>query len=176
MLFHASKERGLKVLEPHISTHGKAYVYAINSKITALCFGAPKDDFDLLMDEICGITHLYECYPDATEKIYKNKSCSLYEVDNAGFESGKTGWDAEYVCEKAVSVQKEDYIEDIYSVLLDAQNAGGCVIHRYSEESEYQKMLKEELGERIKLFGLDELKIENDPRLKRVFELLGESS
>ena len=47
MLYHASSEAGLRLLEPHISTHGKAYVYAINNKITALCFGAPRENWCL---------------------------------------------------------------------------------------------------------------------------------
>ena len=51
MLYHASARPGLEVLEPHVSTHDCAYVYAIRGRITAACFGAPKDDFDLLMDE-----------------------------------------------------------------------------------------------------------------------------
>ncbi len=74
MLYHASKEKGLTILEPRVSTHGIAYVYAINNRITAACFGALKDDFDLLMDEINGIPHLYECYPHAIEAIYSGKA------------------------------------------------------------------------------------------------------
>ena len=54
MLYHASKQTGLKLLEPCSSTHGKAYVYAIRDPVTAVCFGAPKDDFDLMMDEADG--------------------------------------------------------------------------------------------------------------------------
>ena len=56
MLYHASKIRGMRTIEPHISTHGKAYVYAIRNQVTAVCFGAPKDDFDLLMDNQDGKT------------------------------------------------------------------------------------------------------------------------
>lgn len=49
-----------------------------------ICFGAPKDDFDLLMDEVDGIPVLYECYPGAFQRIYAGKNCSLYEVSEEG--------------------------------------------------------------------------------------------
>lgn len=124
MLYHASKEKGLTILEPRVSTHGIAYVYAINNRITAACFGALKDDFDLLMDEINGIPHLYECYPHAIEAIYSGKNCSLYEVREEGFLSGKTGWEAELVCEHKVPVVKEECISNLLSFLTQAVAEG----------------------------------------------------
>lgn len=84
MLYHASKISGLRELTPRPSTHGVEYVYAIKSRITAICFGAPKDDFDLLMDEVDGIPVLYECYPGAFQRIYAGKNGSLYEVSEEG--------------------------------------------------------------------------------------------
>ena len=49
MLFHVSSTPDIKVLEPRVSTHGKAYVYAIENLVTGLLFGAKKDDFDLII-------------------------------------------------------------------------------------------------------------------------------
>ena len=167
MLYHASKEKGLKYLEPHISTHGKSFVYAVRNKITAILFGAPKDDFDLLMDEINGIPHLYECYPYALETVYSEKSCSLYTVSEEGFLSNVTGWDSELVCENTVPVIQEEGINDIFSYLSHAAAQDKCVIHRYSDEPRYQSMLREELGERIRCFGLNKEDIKKDPRLTR---------
>lgn len=169
MLYHASARQGLDFLEPRASTHGKAYVYAISSRVTAACFGAAKDDFDLLMDEEDGITRLSECRPGALESIYGGKSCSLYSVSEEDFRSGLTGWDAERVCEHAVPVVREERIEDLYAFLTDAAERGECVINRYSEEEEYQAMLREELGERIRDFGLTEEQVRQDERLRRIF-------
>jgi len=170
MLYHASKEKGLKVLRPNVSTHGKPYVYAISNMVTAICFGAPKDDFDLLMDEIDGVPHIYECYPDAMKKIYSNKGCSLYEVSSNGFEAGKTGWDTEYVSDKPALVLNEVCISDIYKYLNEMANMGKCVVHRYSENKAYQAWLHDELSERIKDFGLSEDDIRNDSRLCSIFK------
>lgn len=170
MLYHGSKEQGLRYLKPRVSTHGKPYVYAINNKITAACFGAPHDDFDFLMDEIDAVPHLYECYPDSIEKVYEGKSCYIYEVSEEGFAAGKTGWSAELVCEHEVPVVNEEYVEDLYLRLKQAEQQGECIIHYYSEEAGYQNMLKEQLGARIKAFKLTEEQIQNDPRLKAFVE------
>ena len=170
MLYHASKEKGLTFLEPHISTHSRPYVYAIRNKTTAVLFGAPKDDFDLLTDEIDGIPHLYECYSNAVETIYRGKSCSLYSVSEEGFISGVTGWEPELVCENKVPVIREERMSDIFSYLSNAAAQGKCVIHRYSDEQQYRSMLREELSERIRCFGLSEEDIKKDPRIARFAE------
>lgn len=164
MLYHASKENGLNELMPCASTHGKAYVYAARSRITAACFGAPKDDFDLLMDETDGIPHLYECYPRAIETVYRGKSCTLYEVGEEGFHAGETGWDAELVCDRRVPVIGEEYIPDLLLFLRRAAAQGRCVFHAYSEEPQYQAMLCEELGERIRRSGIAAAEMQQDPR------------
>lgn len=42
MLYHISNVHGLKILEPRISTHGQAYVYAVDNLTIGLLFGAKK--------------------------------------------------------------------------------------------------------------------------------------
>ena len=49
MLYHVSEKPGLKVLRPHASSHGRAYVYAVDDLVTGLLFGAGHDDFDLYL-------------------------------------------------------------------------------------------------------------------------------
>ena len=49
MLYHISKTAGLKILKPHVSTHKKAYVYAIENVVIGLLFGASQDDFDFII-------------------------------------------------------------------------------------------------------------------------------
>lgn len=108
MLYHVSSTAGLKVLEPKTSSHGKAYVYAIENMVTGLLFGAKKDDFDFLLDEDeCGNPVVYECYPNAFEKIYRGKCCSVYELEETDFKRGVTGWEPELVCDHEVPVQQE---------------------------------------------------------------------
>ena len=38
---------------------------------------------------------IWECCPGAFQKVYQGKGCSVYEVDDSGFQSGVTGWEPE---------------------------------------------------------------------------------
>ena len=172
MLFHASSHFGLTALAPHVSTGRTAYVYAIRDKTAAVCFGAPKDDFDLLMDVEDGITVLCECYPGALEKVYAGKTCALYTVDERTFRGGCTGWDAEYVSEAEVPVLSEEIIPDILAYLLQEAERGSCIIRRYAEEETYLSMLRDELRERIDAFGLTKAQMERDCRFRLYFNKL----
>lgn len=172
MLYHASKISGLRELTPCRSTHGAEYVYAIKNRITAICFGASKDDFDLLMDEVDGITVLYECYPGAFQRIYAGKNCSLYEVSEEGFLEGQTGWDAELVCTSSVPVIREERINDIYSALREAVKQGLCVMNEYTEDTVYQSMLQDELAERVQMYGLTEAQMNQDTRFANYLNAL----
>lgn len=164
MLYHASNIHNLQYLKPNKSTHGGSY-----DKVTAVCFGAPKDDFDILIDEEDGVPVLFECYPDAFKKVYKGKSCSLYTVEEEQFVSGRTGWDSELVSENTIQVLNEDMILDIYDYIIEAANRNECILNLYSDSESYQHMLKEELEERIKDFGLSKEQMANDNRFELYF-------
>ena len=165
--YHASQTRGLRVLLPSVSTHGKAYVYAIRNRLTALLFGAPKDDFDLLLDEQNGVPVAFEAYPGALQRVYSGKGCSLYEVSEDSFLPDQTGWEPEWVSTRAVPVLREERVEDLYGELLRAASQGDCLLRRYSEEEAYRAFLKEELSERVLQFGLTKERMDADPRFQR---------
>ena len=172
MIYHASKQIGLRKLVPQISTHGKKYVYAINNRLTAILFGAPKDDFDIIVDEINGKPVICECYPNALKKVYFEKSCSLYGLSEDGFLSNQTGWEPELVCAHTVPVIYEERIENIYDEIIISVQSGDCIFYEYSEDEEYQHFLQDEISERIKYFGLTNEQLESDPRFKLYFNRL----
>jgi len=155
-----------------VSTHGEGYVYAIRDPLTALLFGAPKDDFDLLMDEEEGKVVLWECYPGALRRVYEGKRCSIYEVEETGFLSGQTGWEPEWVCRTPVKVQKETHIPDLYTAVTAAAQQGRCVIHEYSDDKAYRDFLREELSQRVADFGLTKEEMARDPRFRKYFPWL----
>ena len=155
MLYHASSAKGLSILEPHISTHKKAYVYAIKNAVTAVIFGARHDDFDFIINEEDGIPVVYECYPCAFQDVYRDKDCSLYEVNNEGFLSGMTTWEPEYVCESSVTVVNETVITDIYSYLLECENKGKLTIHLYEQTKNYRSMVSKHIVDRLIRFDID---------------------
>ncbi len=164
MLYHASHISGLKQLKPQVSTHGNPYVYAIRSKLMAILFGAPKDDFDLLIDAEDGKAVLYECYPDAVKRVYSGKGCSVYTVEESGFQAGMTGWEEELVCSTPVTVVSEENIADLYREIMKATEAGICEIHYFEQSETYLSFLRDELQERVDAFGISQEYRERDSR------------
>lgn len=70
MIYPISAKSGLKIIHPHLSTHKKEYVYAIENMVTGLLFGAKKDDFDfILTEDHHHIPVIYECYPNTLEIV-----------------------------------------------------------------------------------------------------------
>ncbi len=167
MLYHASKIRRLKELVPSPSTHGVPYVYAVKSRILALLFGAPKDDFDILIDESEGKPVVSEVYLHAARKVYQGKSCSLYTVSPEGFLSGQTGWESELVSLQSVPVAREEWIPDIFSEIEKAVRQKECVFREYSETPAYQEFLRDEISARVRDFGLSDEQMNADPRFRQ---------
>ena len=171
MLYHFSPTPGLKTLQPHMSSHGKAYVYAIDNPVTGLLFGAKKDDFDFIMyTDDYDWPVIWECYPRAFSKVYKGKSCSGYILKEEGFLRGVTGWDAELVCETEVPVDQEFFIPDMYARLLAEEKKGLLTIHRYSRDPLYQKIISNHIRDRLIRFNLLEYFDTKDSRGKKYFK------
>lgn len=147
MLYHASPMPGLRQLLPAKSTHGIPYVYAVEHRILALLFGAPKDDFDLLIDLENGKPVIYEVYTEALTRIYQEKACSLYILPADGFRSGQTGWEPEWVCPHSVPVLREEVIPDILVEIQKAIQQNECILYRYSEDAQYRAFLQDEIRE-----------------------------
>ena len=174
MLYHVSGTAGIKILEPRVSSHGKAYVYAINNLVTALLFGARHDDFDFLLTEEDGRPVVYECYPGAFEKIYAGKSCSVYEIAEDGFLSGVTSWEPEFVCEEAIEVLRETFVPDLYGHLQEEEKQGNLVLNRYEDTMEYKKLISEHIVDRMIRFDAVPC-LETDERFKRYYKKIGEA-
>jgi len=155
MLYHVSNTHNLKVLIPRKSTHGKAYVYAVNNVVTGLLFGAKKDDFDFIVSvNKNGIPEIYECYKNAFETIYKGVSCSVYEVDDAGFLRGVTGWDAEYVSENEAKVLSETIVEDLFTRLCNEEEKGNLLVHKFRDSMKYKAIISNHIVDRIIRSGI----------------------
>lgn len=152
MLYHVSPTPGLTVLEPRISTHGQSWVYAVADRPTALLFGAKQDDFDFCIDTEDGHPVVWECYPGALESCYGGKTCSVYEVAEAGFLSGQTGWDAELVNPAPVPVLQETRVSNLLEALEQAEREGQMTVHRYEDTPEYRRFVSEHVVDRLVRF------------------------
>lgn len=156
MLYHVSQTSGLQTLQPHVSTHKKAYVYAIENIITGLLFGTKQDDFDFIIStDDNDVPTIWECYPNALREIYEGKRCSVYEVDEKGFQCGVTSWSSELVCESEVEVINEIVVEDLYQRLLVEEQNGNIKIHRYEFCDEYRKKISKHIVDRFIRFEID---------------------
>ncbi len=156
MLYHVSPTKGIKILEPKTSTHKKPYVYAIENKVTGVLFGVRQDDFDFIIStDEKGTPDVYECYPDAMFIKYSGRSCYVYEVEEDGFLRGMTSWEPELVCETAVPVVSETEIPDAYAFLLEEEQKGGIVLHRYEKDDEYRRMIAGHIVDRLIRFEID---------------------
>lgn len=172
MLYHISPQAGLKTLQPHVSTHKKPYVYAIENMVTGMLFGVRKDDFDFIIStDENRLSTIYECYPDAFIKKYQGNSCSVYEVEEEGFQRGKTSWSPELVCEKEVAVVREIFIKDLYERLLEEESQGNLRIYRYEFRDEYRKKIAAHVVDRIFRFEIDlSLAAERDIRFATYYK------
>lgn len=171
-LYHVSCTRGLKTLQPRVSTHGKAWVYAVRDLTTGLLFGARHDDFDyILSNRDDGLPMLWECYPGAMKQVYENKSCSVYEVGEDGFEAGMTGWSPELVCGHEVEVLRETVVDDLYSRLLSEEADGRLKIYYWNDTIEYKRRISGHIVDRLIRF--DAIRhFDNDPRGKYFRKLI----
>jgi len=158
MLYHVSSTPGIKVLEPRVSTHGKAYVYAIDNLAIGLLFGVHHDDFDFLIstDPETDFPTCLECYPGAFEAVYQGKGCSIYELEDKGFLRRKTSWSTELVCETAVTVQREIPVPDLYERLLEEEKKGNLCIRRFENSVEYKQMIAKHVVDRLIRFDVME--------------------
>ena len=136
IVYHGSKEHGLKRLEPRKSTHG-VYVYATPEKVLALFFSGRSGD-DLTYDighfssDKNGPWELVENIPGAFEKMYSNSS-SIYSFSDETFKDIHTGFE-EVVSEVGVDVLNEEYCENVFDGILQAQRDGLVKIYRYPDK------------------------------------------
>ena len=139
VVYHGSSRIGLKVIEPHKSTHG-TYVYATPNKFLALHFS--KRCGDDLTYEIGRVNKtepfdLVENVPGAFKKMYANSS-SIYTLSADTFKDIHTGFE-EVVSLDAVKVLSEEHYDDLYSAIKKAEEDCLVRIYLYPNKPSYFK-------------------------------------
>ena len=121
-VYHSSKNQGLKVLKPNISTHGKNWVYAATSlEMSAVFLSGRGGDLTCQVgrNSTTGKVFICERFKDAFEYRYNDISGSIYLLPEDKFVKEKTSWDEEVVCETEVEVIEEIIIDDVKSYILN---------------------------------------------------------
>lgn len=93
-------------------------------------------------------------------------------MEEDGFLSGQTGWDAELVNPMPVKVVCEEKVEDIFQSILEAGNENLCILNYYADSEAYRSFLREELLERVRVFGITEEDKKSDFRFECYFKEL----
>ena len=135
-VYHGSKVEGLKVLEPHKSTHG-FYVYATVSKEIAIIMSkrCGDDATYSLTTGSDGKLDLVERIPNAFSKMFSN-SFSLYLLDDKSFKDIHTGFN-EVVSEVSVPVIKEEHYESLMDAIIKLEEDGLINIYYYPNRPSY---------------------------------------
>ena len=155
--YHCTSNGDIKEFIPHVSSHGKAYVYATPNKSLALVFGVPEHgDYVVhpLYDSISNTCTFVEMQPDALAKYYRGKSAYLYTVNKDNF-TETTGWKGEICSSNPVKPIKVEYIEDLEQAILNEQKSGRLELIQFDERNNHGRNMddffaKRDLGYLIK--------------------------
>ncbi len=148
--YHCSYDREIEELEPKISSHGKAYVYATPNKSLALVFGVKgHNDFWIhpCYNHENNTCTFIEMSPNALAKYYRNKRAYLYTVKRDEF-TETTGWKGEICSPNPVKPLKVEYIEDLEQAILEEQKQGSLTVVPFEQRNNYGKNMDEFFAKR----------------------------
>ena len=147
MYYHASNIGGLKVLKPHISNHGKSWVYFSSKRENILVYLSNavekhiKDKHNRALKKYekwasYGITEdgrvrIEEYYPNAMIETFKGASGYIYSVNNIADAKPLRGIKDVYVTQDEVNVDACEYVADAYEEMIKAEQQGKIVIERF---------------------------------------------
>lgn len=150
IVYHSSREKGLKKLEPYVKTYKEPRVYATKNLATSALFVGK--NYDLICQIGVGEDskpYVYERFPKALEYAFENQSGSIYVLDGSSFEGGKTFWVGEVVSEVPVEVLKEINIDNSLEYLFKLEKEGKLSIYRYPNTPDGKIKDKEDIIERV---------------------------
>ena len=149
MFYHASNVEGLKVLKPHISNHGKSWVYFSTKRENILVYLSNsvekhiKDKYNRPLIKYnkwasYGITQdgrvrIEEYYPNATKETFEGVSGYIYSVADINNAQPLKGILDVYVTQDEVKVDDCEYVVDAYAEILKAEKEGKIVIERFED-------------------------------------------
>lgn len=179
LVFHASSQRGLKVIEPKESTHKKAWVYATKDISTSALFMGNNFDFICQTGIESGKPYIFERFAGALDLAYKDKRGSIYKLNGTNFKAGHTSWSAELVSERPENVIEEISISDVLKFLYQLEMKGKLKIYQYPKTPTHVPNDKSDLVKKAVQwtidFGnktLDDVKKYHPDILNRVLEEL----
>jgi len=137
--YHCSPVKGLTVLEPRKPNafNKPAGVYLTTLLPMALMYAVQNYEYTYGYTKE-GRIYFEEYFPDALEILYRGKSASLYLCAPADTEAAAIP--NEVISKAIVPVLCETEIPDACEALLQQEQLGTLVIHRYEELSEKKRL------------------------------------
>lgn len=155
MFYHASKIKGLKVLKPHVSSHGKSWVYFSSKRENILVYLSNavekhiKDKYNRPLKQYekwasYGITsdgrvRIEEYYANATKETFGGVSGYIYVVDKLNTAQPLRGIKDVFVTQDEVTVDQCEFIADAYAEILKAESEGKLVIERFEDITDQKR-------------------------------------
>lgn len=155
MYYHASSVKGLKVLKPHISNHGKSLVYFSSKRENILVYLSNavekhiKEKYNRPLKQYekwasYGITsdgrvRIEEYYPNATIETFNGVSGYIYYVNQLDDAKPLRGIKDVFVTQDETPVDDCEYVLDAYQELLKAEQEGKIVIERFENITEQKR-------------------------------------
>lgn len=147
-VYHSSKVRGLKILEPRPSTHKIPWVYATKDIATAAMYLGDNFDFICQTGFSKGKPFIWERFKGAFDLGYKNKKGSIYYLKPDSFKENMTSFSLEIVSEIPVKVEKEVIVNDAKEYLLNLEKQGKLSIFMFPDTPEGRASNKEDIVEK----------------------------
>mgnify|MGYP000862530290 FL=1 len=147
-VYHSSKVRGLKILEPRPSTHKTPLVYATRDIATTAMYLGDNFDFICQTGFSKGKPFIWERFKGAFDLGYKNKEGSIYYLKPDSFQENMTSFSLEIVSEIPVKVEKEVIVNDVKEYLLNLEKQGKLSIFMFPDTPEWRASNKEDIVER----------------------------
>lgn len=148
--YHASPVPNLTELIPHISSHGKPYVYLSDRRENVLVYlsnpverhcrrtGFPHEGsfykFASYGFSPDGKPVLEEYYPDAFADTFAGVSGWIYRAESENC-APLAGIPGAFVSETPVKVTGREFVPDAYEAILQARREGLLLLCRYAEHS-----------------------------------------
>lgn len=159
MFYHASNKKDLKILKPHVSMHGKSWVYfstKIENVLVYLSNAVEKHiqqkhnrplkqyqkwaSYGITSD---GRVRIEEYYQNATEDTFKGVSGYIYMASEVKNSEPLRGIKDVFVTKDQTKVDGCLFIKDAYEELLKAEKEGKIEIERFEKLTEKKKAVIE---------------------------------
>lgn len=152
MYYHATDIKDLKVLKPHVSNHGKSWVYFSTKRENVLVYLSNavekhiKEKYNRPLKKYekwasYGITNdgrvrIEEYYPNATKETFEGVSGYIYIVNKIEKVQPLKGIKDVFVTQDEITIDDCEFVEDAYAEILKAEKEGKIIIEYFEDISD----------------------------------------